>query len=64
MQYPLLISLDVLEFIEQLLRSTRLALRGVILKISQDPLGMSDVTAYDSTERVVQIAAVGEYALN
>ncbi len=63
MEYPLLISLDVLEFTERLPRNTRVGLRNTISKIGGDPTGMSDATGYDSTGRIVQITVVGDYAL-
>lgn len=63
MDYPLLISLDVLGFIERLPRTTRVGLRNAILKIGGDPTDMSDATGYDSTGRIVQIMVVGDYAL-
>ncbi len=63
MDYALLISLDVLEFIERLPRNTRAGLRNTISKIGEDPSGMSDAIGYDSTGRIVQITVAGDYAL-
>lgn len=63
MDYKLLVSLDVLEFVERLPRRTRLGLRSAISEIGQDPLGISDATDFDAVERIVQIVIVGEYAL-
>lgn len=63
MEYGLLISMDVLEFVERLPRRTRLGLRSGISEIGNDPTGLSDATDYDSTGRLVQITMIGEYAL-
>jgi mRNA-degrading endonuclease RelE of RelBE toxin-antitoxin system len=63
MDYELLISIDVLEFIERLPRKTRLGLRAVIAEIGGDPVGVSDATDYDSNGRLVQVLIAGEYAL-
>ena len=63
MDYKLLVSLDVVEFIERLPRKTRLGLRAGILEISDDPIGMSDATDYDSIGRLVQITIIDDYAL-
>ena len=63
MDYKLLVSLDVVEFIERLPRKTRLGLRAGILEISDDPIGMSDATDYDSIGRLFQITIIDDYAL-
>jgi len=63
MGYELLISIDVLEFIERLPRKTRLGLSAVIAEIGEDPVGVSDATDYDATGRLVQVLIAGEYAL-
>ena len=63
MEYPLLISVDVLEFIERLPRRIRLGLRSAISEVGKDPFGVSDSTGYDSIGRLVQIIVVGDYAL-
>ncbi len=62
-EYRLLLSLDVVEFIERLPRKTRLGIRAGIMEISQDPIGMSDASDYDSIGRLVQIMVIGDYAL-
>lgn len=61
--YRMLISLDVVEFIERLPRKTRLGLRAGIQEIAGDPIGLSDATDQDSTGRLVQITVIGDYAL-
>lgn len=63
MDYGLLVSMDVLEFIERLPRRTRLGLRAGMIDIGNDPTGLSDATDYDSTGRMVQITVIGDYAL-
>lgn len=62
MEYKLLISIDVLEFIERLPRHKRLGLRTAISNIGDNPLGVSDATDFDANGRLVQILVVGEYA--
>ena len=61
--YQILISLEVVEAIEQLPRKFRLELRSRILDIKQDPLGNSDANEIDSKGRMVEIAIVGHHAL-
>lgn len=63
MDYKLLISVDVLEFVERLPRRVRLGLRAAISDIADDPLGVSDATDYDSSGRMLQILVVGDFAL-
>jgi mRNA-degrading endonuclease RelE of RelBE toxin-antitoxin system len=63
MRYRLLISIEVIEFIERLPGRTREALRRTIHGIGRDPLGRSDAVEYDAIGRRVQIAVVGDYAL-
>ena len=63
MDYKLLVSLDVVEFIERLPRKNRLSLRAGIFEISDDPFGLSDATDYDSIGRLVQITIIDDYAL-
>jgi len=63
MDYRLLISIEVLEFVERLPRKTRLGLRAGFSQIGEDPLGISDGTGYDSIGRLVQIMIVGDYAM-
>lgn len=61
--YRLLISLEVVEFVERLPRRVRLGIRAGIVEINDDPLGVSDAVNYDSTGRVIHVYVVGEYAL-
>ena len=61
--YTLLISIDVVEFVERLPRRLRLGIRGVIKGIEEDPLGISEASDYDSTGRLVHILVIGDYAL-
>lgn len=63
MQYRLLISIEVIEFIERLPSRTRKMLRNGIAMIGRDPLGRSDADDYDEIGRLLQIAIVGEYAI-
>ena len=63
MRYRLLISIEVIEFIERLPGRTREALRRAIHGIGRDPLGRSDAVDYDAIGRRMQIAVVGDYAL-
>lgn len=63
MQYRLLISIEVIEFMERLPSRTRRMLRNAIAVIGEDPLGRSDAEDYDEIGRLLQIAIVGDYAL-
>jgi len=63
MAYRLLISIEVIEFIERLPCKTREALRLAIRSIGRDPLGRSDALDRDATGRRIQIAVIGEYAV-
>jgi mRNA-degrading endonuclease RelE of RelBE toxin-antitoxin system len=63
MQYRLLVSIEVVEFMERLPLKTREALRRGIHEIGRDPLGRSDASEHDSTGRRMQIAVFGDYAL-
>jgi len=63
MAYRLLISIEVVEFIERLPLRTRRALRNGIAAIGRVPLEMSDAEDYDETGRLLQIVVVGDYAL-
>ena len=53
MKYELLISVEVLEFIERLPRRVRLGLRAGVAENGNDPCGVSDATDYDATGRMV-----------
>jgi len=59
----LLISIEVIEFMERLPSRTRKVLRNGIAGIGRDPLGRSDAEDYDEIGRLLQIAIVGDYAL-
>jgi len=63
MAYRLLVSIEVIEFIERLPAKTREALRRAMHAIGRDPLGRSDALDRDATGRRMQIAVVGDYAL-
>jgi len=63
MDYRLLISIEVIEFMERLPSRTRKALRNVIAVIGRNPLTRSDAEDYDETGRLLQIAIAGDYAL-
>ena len=63
MHYRLLVSIEVIEFIERLPGKTRESLRRAIHAIGRDPLGRSDALDYDAIGRRMQIAVVGDYAL-
>ena len=63
MDYRLLISIDVVEFVERLPAKFRKSLRSSIAAIGEDPLGSSDATDFDDTGRLLQIAICGDFAL-
>ncbi len=63
MDYRLLISIDVVEFVERLPSRLRRPIRSAIAAIGDDPLGCSEATDYDGTGRVLHIAIVGDFAL-
>ena len=63
MAYRLLVSIEVIEFIERLPVKTREALRCAIHLIGRDPLGRSDALDRDAIGRRMQIAVTGDYAL-
>ena len=63
MRYRLLISIEVIEFMERLPSGTRRMLRNAVAVIRDDPLGRSDAEDYDEIGRLLQIAIVGDYAL-
>ena len=63
MRYRLLISIEVVEFIERLPSKTRRALRDAIADIGADPLAMIDASDVDDTGRRLQIAIIGDFAL-
>jgi len=62
MQYRLLISIEVIEFMERLPSRTRKVLRNGIAVIGRDPMGRSDAEDHDEIGRLLQIAIVGDYA--
>ena len=63
MHYRLLVSIEVIEFLERLPERMREALRQAIHAIGRDPLGRSDALDFDEIGRRMQIAVVGDYAL-
>jgi len=63
MAYRLLVSIEVIEFIERLPVKTREAIRSAIHSIGRDLLGRSDALDRDATGRRMQIAVIGDYAL-
>ena len=63
MNYRLLISIEVVEFLERLPSNTRKPLRNAIAAIGSDPLGMVDASDYDDSGRQLQIAIIGDFAL-
>jgi mRNA-degrading endonuclease RelE of RelBE toxin-antitoxin system len=63
MDYRLLISLDVVEFLERLPARHRRGLRQGIEAIRSDPFGRSDAQDRDELGRILQIAVFGDYAL-
>ncbi|MES2922263.1 MAG: hypothetical protein V4819_11995 [Verrucomicrobiota bacterium] len=62
MNYRLLISIEVVEFIERLPSRNRKALRNVIDGIGRDPMGRSDAEDYDDIGRRLEIAIAGDFA--
>jgi len=54
MAYRLLVSIEVIEFIERLPVKTREAIRSAIHSIGRDPLGRSDALDRDATGRRMQ----------
>ncbi|MCP5517883.1 MAG: hypothetical protein H7A45_11585 [Verrucomicrobiales bacterium] len=63
MAYRLLISMEVVEFVEQLPSRAKRRMREVIRSIGENPLGRSDAVDQDATGRRLEIAVVGDYAL-
>ena len=63
MRYRLLISIEVVEFLERLPSKTRNALRNAISAIGGDPLAMADAADFDDTGRQLHIAIIGDFAL-
>ncbi len=63
MDYRLLISIEVVEFLERLPSKNRKALRNIIEAIGKDPAGRSDAADYDDTGRRLEIAITGDFAI-
>jgi mRNA-degrading endonuclease RelE of RelBE toxin-antitoxin system len=63
MNYRLLISMEVVEFLERLPSRTRRPIRNAIAEIGQDPIRMSDAADFDDTGRQLHIAIIGDFAL-
>ena len=59
MDYRLLISMDVVVFVERLPSRLRRPIRSAVAAIGEDPLGCSEATDHDDTGRVPHIAIVG-----
>ncbi len=58
MNYRLLISIEVVEFLERLPSKTRKNLRNAIAAIGGDPISMADAADFDDTGRQLQIAII------
>lgn len=63
MRYKLLLSMEVVTYLEGLKAPTRRGLRDLIGRIEDDPLGSSEAIEYDSVGRLMHIAIEGENAL-
>ncbi len=63
MKYRLLVSIEVLGFLERLPARIRRSLRDMIAEIGDDPMGCSDATEYDRNGRLMHLAIRGEHAL-
>ena len=63
MDYRLLISIEVLEFVERLPSRVGQRIRAAIKAIGANPLGYSDAVEYDEIGRRLEIAIIGDYAL-
>ncbi len=61
--YRLLISIDVVVFVERLPARYSKAIRSCFSAIGEDPLGCSEATDYDDTGRLLHVAIVGDFAL-
>lgn len=63
MDYRLLVSIDVVEFVERLPARLRKPIRSSFVSIAEDPLGCPDATDYDDTGRLLHVTIVGDFAL-
>ena len=63
MDHRLLISIDVVQFVERLPARFRKPIRSSFTAIAQDPIGCSDATDYDDTGRLLHVSIVGDFAL-
>ena len=63
MGYRLLISIDVVQFVERLPTRLRKPIRSAFTSIGQDPLGCSDANDYDDAGRLLHVAIIGDFAL-
>jgi mRNA-degrading endonuclease RelE of RelBE toxin-antitoxin system len=63
MDYRLLISIEVVEFLERLPSKNRKALRNTIEAIWKDPVGRSDAADSDDTGRRLEISITGDFAI-
>jgi len=62
MGYRLLISMEVVEFVERLPVRFRKAIRSAFSAIGDDPLGCSDATDYDEVGRLLHVSIAGDFA--
>lgn len=63
MDYRLLISIEVVEFLERLPAKNRRMLRNIIEAIWKEPVGRSDAADYDEAGRRLEIAITGDFAI-
>ncbi|MFM7182695.1 MAG: type II toxin-antitoxin system RelE family toxin [Verrucomicrobiales bacterium] len=63
MRYRLLISMEVVEFVERLPSRQRKPLRSAIAAIGEDPFACSDATDFDDTGRSIHIRIAEDFAL-
>ena len=63
MNYRLLISLEALEFIEALPKSTRQRLRSRLVAMLDEPAIYSDYAHYDANGRRLDVHIFGPYAV-
>ena len=63
MKYRLLVSIEVVEFVERLPTRSKKAIRHFISSIEEDPLRCSEATEYDGIGRLLHIAIIGDFAL-
>ena len=59
----MLISIEVVEFLERLPARNRRALRDIIEAIGKEPVGRSDAADYDDTGRRLEVTITGDFAI-